>query len=136
MPLKGNSINRHTKCAFGNDEEADEKFINKELGVKSKEESGYSSYDVDYDRNACLEDFMTRIDVKGAYKKHDYTKDNEKNEDFKAKKEAERKKRDEEREMENENKVMNLNESQLRNIVKETIKNILSEAFQSNKLRD
>ena len=31
---------------------------------------------------------------------------------------------------------MNLNESQLRNIVKETIKNILSEAFQSNKLRD
>ena len=136
VPLKGNAINRDTKCAFGNDEEADEKFINKELGVKSKEESGYSSYDVDYDRNACLEDFMSRIDVKGAYKKHDYTKDDERYEDFKAKKEAERKKRDEEREMENENQVMNLNELQLRNIVKETIKNILSEAFQSNKLRD
>lgn len=130
VPLKGNAINRDTKCAFGNDKDADEKFINKELGAKIKKEPGYSTYEVDYDRNACLEDFMSRIDVKGTYKKRDYTKDDKKYEAFKKEKEDERKKQDREREIENENQVINLNESQLRNIIKETIKNILSEAFQ------
>lgn len=136
VPLKGNAINRDTKCAFGNDEEADEKFINKELGVKSKEESGYSRYEVNYDKNACLEDFMSRIEVKGNYKKHDYTKEDEKYEEFKKRKDEEKKKREEERELKNNSNIMNLNESQLRNIVKETLASMLTEAFKSNKLKD
>lgn len=78
VPLKGNALNRNEKHAFsGGGNEPDAKFVQKELGL-SYEEADHMCDDIDYNVDACLEDFLSRVEVKGTYKKRDYTKDEEK----------------------------------------------------------
>lgn len=77
VPLKGNALNRNEKHAFsGGGNEPDAKFVQKELGL-SYEEADHMCDDIDYNVDACLEDFLSRVDVKGTYKKRDFTKDEE-----------------------------------------------------------
>lgn len=77
VPLKGNALNRNEKHAFsGGGNEDDAKFVQKELGI-SYEEADHMCDDIDYNIDACLEDFLSRVDVKGTYKKRDFTKDEE-----------------------------------------------------------
>lgn len=78
VPLKGNALNRNEKHAFsGSGNEDDAKFVQKELGIGYDEANGLLD-DIHYNVDACLEDFLSRVDVKGTYKKRDYTKDEEK----------------------------------------------------------
>lgn len=116
VPLKGNTICRDNNQAFGNDYEGEDsteiKFLKKEFGVKTRDELPIQVTDLDYNVDACLEDFMSRIEIKGTYKKRDYTKDDERFDEFKKRKDEEKKQRDAEREAEkqkliNENKDYN-----------------------------
>lgn len=54
IPTKGNSFNKDTKSAFGNDEDADVKFLAKEKVYCDADE-------VEYDYPSCVEDFEARI---------------------------------------------------------------------------
>lgn len=83
VPLKGNAINRDTNRAFGNDDESDGKFIMKELSIEKDDEYPYSNHEVEIDSDACLEDFTSRIEVKGTYKAKDYSDVDEKFESYK-----------------------------------------------------
>ena len=134
VPLKGNAINRDTNTAFGNNEEADEKFIRKELGIGKNDEFPFNNCEAHYNKEACMEDFMSRLEIKGIYKKKDYSKDDAKFDEFKNNKKRKRKEREKESRMEE----VCLNESQLRKVIKETITNILTEAksIKSQKLQD
>lgn len=78
IPLKGNAINRNEGNAFsGSGNESDAKFVAKELNI-SKEEADDLCDNIDYNVDACLEDFLSRVEVKGTYKKRDFTKDEQK----------------------------------------------------------
>ena len=113
VPLKGNAINRDTNQAFGNDyykeDSSEVKFLKKEFGVKTKEELPIDADDVDFNTDACLEDFLSRVEVKGTYKSRDYTKDEEKYKEYRDKKIEEKKQRDAEQEtkQQEENKEYN-----------------------------
>lgn len=99
VPLKGNAINRNEKHAFsGGGNEPDAKFVQKELGL-SYEEADHMCDDIDYNVDACLEDFLSRVEVKGTYKKRDYTKDEETFKQYRKEKIADEKKRSEEAEI-------------------------------------
>ena len=52
VPLKGNAINRDTNTAFGNNEEADEKFIRKELGIGKNDEFPFNNCEANYNKEA------------------------------------------------------------------------------------
>ena len=124
VPLKGNAICRTTKSAFQGDTEADGEemqFIRKELNISKNEDCPLSSSDVDYNIDACLEDFLSRIEVKGSYKKKDYSKDDKKYDDaVKAAKEQK-----EREETEKEENVVRLSESELKSLIKESVREIL-----------
>lgn len=98
VPLKGNAINRNEKHAFsGGGNEPDAKFVQKELGI-DYEEADHMCGDIDYNVDACLEDFLARVEVKGTYKKRDYTKDEEKFKAYRKEKLAEEERQREEAE--------------------------------------
>ena len=98
VPLKGNALNRNEKHAFsGGGNEPDAKFVQKELGI-GYEEADHMCGDIDYNVDACLEDFLSRVEVKGTYKKRDYTKDEETFKQYRKEKIADEKKRSEEAE--------------------------------------
>ena len=96
VPLKGNALNRNEKHAFsGGGNEPDAKFVQKELGI-GYEEADHMCGDIDYNVDACLEDFLSRVDVKGTYKKRDFTKDEEEFKKYRKEKiDAENKRREE-----------------------------------------
>lgn len=96
VPLKGNALNRNEKHAFsGGGNEPDAKFVQKELGI-SYEEADSMCGDIKYNLDACLEDFLSRVDVKGTYKKRDFTKDEEEFKKYRKEKiDAENKRREE-----------------------------------------
>ena len=98
VPLKGNALNRNEKHAFsGGGNEPDAKFVQKELGL-SYEEADHMCGDIDYNVDACLEDFLSRVEVKGTYKKRDHTKDEERFKEYRKEKIADEKRRGEEAE--------------------------------------
>lgn len=77
IPLKGNAINRNNNTAFqGNGDEEEAKFIAKENDIDYEEAKGLTG-DIEFNEDACLKDFLSRVDVKGTYKKRDFTKDEE-----------------------------------------------------------
>ena len=88
--------------------------------------------DSDYNVDACLEDFLSRVDVKGTYKKRDYTKDEERFKEYRKQKIADEKKRSEETEKEEsveytepvENTVSQLNEEKEDYLEKHGIKEV------------
>jgi hypothetical protein len=75
IPLKGNAINTKTKSAF----------------------DGGDDY-VSFNEKACIEDFLARVEVKGTYKKRDFTKDDEAFKQYRKKHVDEYKREQEERE--------------------------------------
>ena len=66
IPMRGNTYNRDTNYAIGNDDEADDKFFAKQF----KEELGdkFNTWtirqNVRYNKKACIEDFEARLKVK------------------------------------------------------------------------
>lgn len=61
FPTKGNCINTINKMAFGNDEDEDNKYCQKEFGLDYCDV--YDDLDIDF--AACLEDFEARLEVDG-----------------------------------------------------------------------
>lgn len=101
VPLKGNAICRYNNSAFtgDNEEDSDEvKFLKKEFGVNSYGELPVNTNDVDYNVDACLEDFLSRVEVSGTYKHRDYSKTEEKFKEYQKKKKEEEKQEKIERE--------------------------------------
>jgi len=82
IPLKGNAINKLENTAFGYDTDKEIEFISKELNI-SQEESKSKTHDINFDERACVEDFLSRIEVKGVYKQRDYSKLHEEFENLK-----------------------------------------------------
>jgi hypothetical protein len=129
VPLKGNSINRDTKMAFGNESSSPEedsteyKFLRKEFGVKTNDELPITPDEVKYNVDACLEDFLTRLDISGSYKDHDYSDFDKKYEEYKAQKKAER----EERKKQQEAEANSLNEPAVEEALAESIHAVLGE---------
>ena len=98
VPLKGNAINRSNNTAFqGSGDEEEAKFIAKENDIDYEEAKSLTG-DIDYNADACLEDFLSRVEVKGTYKKRDYTKDEEKFKAYRKEKLAEEERQREEAE--------------------------------------
>jgi hypothetical protein len=62
IPEKGNRFNRDTNEAFGNNEEADKKFIMKNV---TSNDGDYSKIhrNLTYNKNVCIKDFESRIKV-------------------------------------------------------------------------
>lgn len=122
--MKGNAICRTTKSAFQGDTDSDGKemnFIRKELNISKNEACPLRPNDVSYNIDACLEDFLSRIEVKGSYKKRDYSNDDKKYDDaVKAAKE-----REEAEKAEKEENVVRLSESELKVLIKEAVREIL-----------
>ena len=75
IPLKGNAINTKENSAFGDGDD-----------------------DVSFNEKACTEDFLARVEVKGTYKKRDFTKDEEVFKEYRKKHVDEYKREQEERE--------------------------------------
>ena len=131
VPLKGNAINRSNNTAFqGGGDEEEVKFIAKENGIDYEEAKGLAG-DIEYNKDACLEDFLSRVEVKGTYKKRDYTKDEERFKEYRKEKIAEEDKRREEAERRRQmNAQENNGEPQLEpdngDEMNETVRNILN----------
>ena len=132
VPLKGNALNRNDKHAFsGGGNENDAKFVQKELGI-SYDEANSMLGDISYNLDACLEDFLSRVEVKGTYKKRDYTNDEKKFDEYRNKKKEEREERDRQREEEqsveygepDSNTATPLNEEQNKFLEKHGIKEV------------
>lgn len=105
VPLKGNALNRNSKNAFGSSstEEGDIKFIQNELGITSDEAKDATKY-LGYNVDACLEDFLSRVEVVGTYKKRDHTDDEKKFDEYRKKNQEEHKEQDRQRELEKNEK--------------------------------
>ena len=127
VPLKGNAINRNEKHAFsGGGNEPDAKFVQKELGI-DYDEADHMCGDIDYNVDACLEDFLSRVEVKGTYKKRDHTKDEERFKQYRKEKIADEKKRSEEAEITRQmNAQENNSEPDGSEEINETVRNILN----------
>lgn len=98
IPLKGNAINRNNNTAFqGNGDEEEAKFIAKENDIDYEKAKGLTG-DIKFNEDACLKDFLSRVEVKGIYKKRDYTKDEQRFKEYRKEKIADEKKRSEEAE--------------------------------------
>ncbi|WQJ53254.1 MAG: hypothetical protein [Wendovervirus sonii] len=97
VPLKGNAICKLNNSAFtgDNEEDSDEvKFLEKTFNVNSYCDLPVKTNNVDYNVDACLEDFESRIDVKGKYQKRDFTELNKKFDEYKKKKQDEKERED------------------------------------------
>lgn len=93
IPLKGNAINRNNNTAFqGSGDEEEAKFIAKEMGIDYEKAKSLTG-DIKFNEDACLKDFLSRVEVKGTYKKRDYTKDEERFKEYRKEKIADEKKR-------------------------------------------
>lgn len=127
IPLKGNAINRNNNTAFqGNGDEEEAKFIAKENGI-DYEEAKTLTGDIEYNADACLEDFLSRVEVKGTYKKRDHTKDEETFKQYRKEKIADEKKRSEEAEKRRQmNAQENNGEPDGSEEINETVRNILN----------
>jgi hypothetical protein len=127
VPLKGNAINRNNNTAFqGSGDEEEAKFIAKENGIDYEEAKGLTG-DIEYNADACLEDFLSRVEVKGSYKKHDHTKDEETFKQYRKEKIADEKKRREEAERRRQmNAQENNGEPYGSEEMNETVRNILN----------
>ena len=127
VPLKGNAINRTNNTAFqGNGDDEEAKFIAKENGIDYEEAKGLTD-DIEYNADACLEDFLSRVDVKGTYKKRDHTKDEETFKQYRKEKIADEKKRSEEAERRREmNAQENNGEPDGSEEINEMVNNILN----------
>ena len=131
VPLKGNALNRNDNHAFsGGGNENDAKFVQKELGISYEEADGLCG-DINYNLDACLEDFLSRVEVKGTYKKRDYTNDEKKFDEYRKKKKEEREERDRQREEQSveygepdSNTATPLNEEQNKFLEKHGIKEV------------
>ena len=98
VPLKGNALNRVEKHAFsGSRNEDDAKFVQKELGINYDEANSMCG-DINYNLEACLEDFLSRVDVNGSYKKRDLSKNEEKFKKYRDEKISQEKRESEEAE--------------------------------------
>lgn len=128
VPLKGNAICRDNNSAFGNDyykeDSVEVKFLKKEFGVKTKEELPVEPTDINYNIDACLEDFLSRVEVKGSYKKRDHSKDEKKFDEYKKQKEEEKAQKEAEKEELTECKKLFLTEKQF---------SLINEEFENNK---
>jgi len=127
IPLKGNAINRNNNTAFqGSGDEEEAKFIAKEMGIgyeKAKSLTG----DIKFNEDACLKDFLSRVEVKGTYKKRDYTKDEETFKQYRKEKIADVKKRSEEAERRRQmNAQENNGEPDDSEEINETVRSILN----------
>ena len=127
VPLKGNAINRNNNTAFqGSGDEEEAKFIAKENDIDYEEAKGLTG-DIKYNVDACLEDFLERVEVKGTYKKRDYTKDEEKFKAYRKEKIADEKKRSEEAEIRRQmNAQENNGEPDGSEEINEVVRNILN----------
>ena len=64
VPTRGNAINTINKSAFGNDEDADNEYCTKYLGLKDYYGCDGCKFSLPINWDACLEDFETRLVVK------------------------------------------------------------------------
>ena len=127
VPLKGNAINRNNNTAFqGNGDEEEVKFIAKEMGIDFEEAKSLTG-DIKFNKDACLKDFLSRVEVKGSYKKRDHTKDEEKFKAYRKEKIAEEERQREEAERRRQMNAQETNgEPDGSEEMNETVRNILS----------
>ena len=64
IPTRGNAINTINKSAFGNDEDADNEYCTKYLGLKDYYGCDGCKFGLPINWDACLEEFETRLVVK------------------------------------------------------------------------
>ena len=64
VPTRGNAINTINKSAFGNDEDADNEYCTKYLGLKDYYGGDGCAFGLPINWGACLEEFETRLVVK------------------------------------------------------------------------
>ena len=64
VPTRGNAINTINKSAFGNDEDADNEYCTKYLGLKDYYGCDGCKFGLPINWDACLEEFETRLVVK------------------------------------------------------------------------
>ena len=64
VPTRGNAINTINKSAFGNDEDADNEYCTKYLGLKDYYGCDGCAFGLPINWDACLEEFETRLVVK------------------------------------------------------------------------
>lgn len=64
VPTRGNAINIINKSAFGNDEDADNEYCTKYLGLKDRYGCDGCKFSLPINWDACLEEFETRLVVK------------------------------------------------------------------------
>ena len=64
VPTRGNAINTINKSAFGNDEDADNEYCTKYLGLKDYYGCDGCAFGLPINWGACLEEFETRLVVK------------------------------------------------------------------------
>ena len=64
VPTRGNAINTINKSAFGNDEDADNEYCTKYLGLKDYYGCDGCKFSLPVNWDACLEEFETRLVVK------------------------------------------------------------------------
>ena len=64
VPTRGNAINTINKSAFGNDEDADNEYCTKYLGLKDCYGCDGCKFSLPINWDACLEEFETRLVVK------------------------------------------------------------------------
>ena len=64
VPTRGNTINTINKSAFGNDEDADNEYCTKYLGLKDCYGCDGCKFSLPINWDACLEEFETRLVVK------------------------------------------------------------------------
>lgn len=103
IPLKGNAINTKTKSAFDDGDD-----------------------DVSFNEKACTEDFLARVEVKGTYKKRDFTKDEETFKEYRKKRIDDYNREKEEREKERQMKQEENNMEPDGGEINEMVKNILN----------
>ena len=64
VPTRGNAINTINKSAFGNDEDVDNEYCTKYLGLKDYYGCDGCAFGLPINWGACLEEFETRLVVK------------------------------------------------------------------------
>ena len=64
VPTRGNAINTINKSAFGNDEDADNEYCTKYLGIKDHYGCDGCKFSLPINWDACLKEFETRLVVK------------------------------------------------------------------------
>jgi len=108
IPLKGNAINTKAKSAFDGGD------------------------DVSFNEKACTEDFFARVEVKGTYKKRDFTKDEETFKEYRKKRiddyNREKEEREKERQMKQEENNMEPDGGEINEMVNNILNKFVFEA--------